>query len=174
VWGGNEAPDGHHPPKEEQMRKAPIGILFGILMTFALTLGASAASPHFSGTPTATVDSGGTLTVAFRATGLGNISTVDFTVTASGADATYQCYTKSGNAVNGVPKTSTVPGITETDSFPVRNGQTRGIITVDAPDPSSDLNCTGRQEARLVSATYYDVELTGPGGLFYDFGTVSS
>ena len=156
------------------MRKAPLGILFGILMTFALTLGASAASPHFSGTPTASVDSAGTLTVAFRATGLGNISTVDFTVTASGADATYQCYTKSGNPVNGVPKTSTVAGLTASGSFPVRNGQTRGTISLAAPTPSSDLNCTGKQFAKLLSATYYDVVLTGPGGLEYDFGTVSS
>jgi hypothetical protein len=155
------------------MRKAPLGMLFGILMTFALTLGASAANPHFSGTPSLSFGADGDLTATFRATGLGNISTADFALTASGADATYQCYTRSGNPVNGVPKTSTVEGLTNTDTFPVRNGQTRGSITLEAPVASSDLNCTGSQRARLLGVTFYNVVLTGPGGLEYNFGTVT-
>ena len=74
---------------------------------FAAT-SALAASPHFVGTPTATV-SGNTLTVNFKAAGLGNDTTVPITLSGD-VTVNSRCYTKSGSkpqAANKQEKPST-------------------------------------------------------------------
>jgi hypothetical protein len=124
----------------------------------ALLLMASAAladSPHYIKGPTATVE-GNSLTVSWKAAGLGNtVTSVDFSLTGT-ADVTSQCFTKSGNPVNGVPKQETVD-VDVTGSFPVRNGQTTGSLTV---SPLSTLTCTGSQQVRILDVSF-DLTLTG-------------
>ena len=90
----------------------------------ALASTAVAASPHYIRGPDATV-SGNSLTVSWKAAGLGNTTeSVDFSLTGT-ADVTSQCFTKSGNPVNGVPKSEQVD-VDVTGTFPVRNGQVTG------------------------------------------------
>ena len=124
----------------------------------ALLLMASAAladSPHYIKGPTATVE-GNSLTVSWKAAGLGNtVTSVDFSLTGT-ANVTSQCFTKSGNPVNGVPKQETVD-VNVTGSFPVRNGQTTGSLTV---SPLSTLTCTGNQQVRILDVSF-DLTLTG-------------
>ena len=124
----------------------------------ALLLMASAAladSPHYIKGPTATVD-GNSLTVSWKAAGLGNTATsADFNLTGT-ANVTSQCFTKSGNPVNGVPKQETVD-VNVGGTFDVRNGQTTGSLTV---SPLSTLTCTGKQEVRILDVSF-DLTLTG-------------
>jgi hypothetical protein len=116
---------------------------------------AFADSPHYIKGPTATV-SGNSLTVSWKAAGLGNtVTSVDFSLTGT-ANVTSQCFTKSGNPVNGVPKSETVD-VDVTGSFPVRNGQTTGSLTV---SPLSTLTCTGNQHVVILSVSF-DLTLTG-------------
>jgi hypothetical protein len=64
---------------------------------------AALAGPHYVTGPTATV-SGNSLTVSWKAAGLGNtVTSADFSLTGT-ANVTSQCFTKSGNPVNGVPE----------------------------------------------------------------------
>ena len=142
------------------MHKKFFALLASLLATFvvaggALSSPALADSPHYVKGPTATV-SGDSLTVSWKAAGLGNtVTSVDFALTGT-ISTTSQCFTKSGNPVNGVPKSETID-VNATGSFPVRNGQTTGSLTV---SPISTLQCTGNQHVVILSASF-DLTLTG-------------
>ena len=121
----------------------------------ALAPVAVAASPHYIRGPDATV-SGNSLTVSWKAAGLGNTTeSVDFALTGT-ADVTSQCFTRSGNPVQGVPKSEQVD-VNVTGTFPVRNGQVTGSLTV---EPLSTLECTGNQQVRILAVSF-DLTLTG-------------
>jgi hypothetical protein len=142
------------------MHKKLFALLASLLATFvvaggALSSPALADSPHYVQGPTATV-SGNSLTVSWKAAGLGNtVTSVDFTLTGT-ITTTSQCFTKSGNPVNGVPKSETI-NVNATGTFPVRNGQTTGTLTV---SPISTLQCTGNQHVVILDASF-DLTLTG-------------
>ena len=142
------------------MRKIVLTTLAAFLATGALASSALAASPHFVGTPQATV-SGNSLTVTFKAAGLGNSSTVDFALTGD-VDVSSRCYTKSGNKPQAANKQETI-AVSQSETFTVRNGQTTGSFTV---APLSTLSCPRGQVAVIESITY-DLTLSGPGGLSY-------
>ena len=142
------------------MRKIVLTTLAALLATGALASSAVAASPHFVGTPQATV-SGNSLTVNFKAAGLGNSSTVDFALTGD-VDVSSRCYTKSGNKPQAANKQETI-AVSQSETFTVRNGQTTGSFTV---APLSTLSCPRGQVAVIESITY-DLTLSGPGGLSY-------
>ena len=112
--------------------KRYLALVVGVAV-LALAPAAIAASPHYIRGPDATV-SGNSLTVSWKAAGLGNDESVDFTLTGT-ANVTSQCFTRSGNPVQGVPKSEQVD-VNVTGEFPVRNGQvTRiafGLAAVDA------------------------------------------
>jgi len=71
-----------------------------------------------------------------------------------------QCFTKSGNPIQGVPKkiTSTVD-IPPTTIEPVDTGCVQMCIFSEEAVPS--LECTGTQEARIVGLSFADVTITG-------------
>ena len=117
-----------------------------------------AANPHFIGTPTATT-SGTSLTVKFKAAGLGNAPTADFTLT---GDATVfsRCYTKSNNKPQAANKQET-SSLSTTGTFPVRNGQTTGSLTLTAP--ASTLECPPGQRVVTESVSFSNVKLSGMG-----------
>jgi len=142
------------------MHKKLFALMASLLATFvvaggALSSPALADSPHYVQGPTATV-SGNSLTVSWKAAGLGNtVTSVDFALTGT-ITTTSQCFTKSGNPVNGVPKSETI-NVNATGTFPVRNGQTTGTLTV---SPISTLQCTGNQHVVILDASF-DLTLTG-------------
>jgi len=133
-------------------------VLVGVLAVAAMAVPAALAdSPHYIKGPSVTV-SGNSLTVSFKAAGLGNTTTsADFSLEGT-ADVTSQCYTKTGNPVNGVPKHETV-NVDLTQTFDVRNGSVTGAITV---SPLSTLTCTGNQHV-VIQDVSYDLVLSGPG-----------
>ena len=137
--------------------RSPLRLLVLAFAVAALALApvALAASPHYVRGPTATVE-GNSLVVSWKAAGLGNaIETVDFRLTGT-VTVTAKCFTRSGNPVQGVPKTET-NNVNATGTFPVRNGQVTGSLTV---SPLSTLTCTGNQRVRILS-TSFDLTLTG-------------
>jgi hypothetical protein len=116
---------------------------------------ALADSPHYIKGPTATVQDN-SLLVSWKAAGLGNtVTSADFALNGT-VSTTSQCFTKSGNPVNGVPKSET-NNVNQTGTFPVRNGQTTGSFTV---SPLSTLTCTGNQHVVILSV-HFDLKLTG-------------
>jgi hypothetical protein len=116
---------------------------------------AAFAGPHYVTGPTSTVQ-GNTFTVSWKAAGLGNTTdTVDFTLTGT-INVTSQCFTRSGNPVNGVPKQET-NNVNATGTFDVRNGQTTGSFTI---TPLSTLTCTGSQRVRILDVSF-DLFLNG-------------
>jgi hypothetical protein len=128
-------------------------VVAAALVLFAVP--AMADSPHYIKGPTATV-SGNSLTVSWKAAGLGNTTTsANFSLTGT-ANVTSQCFTKSGNPVNGVPKSEKV-NVNVSGTFPVRNGQVTGSLTV---SPLSTLTCTGNQHVVILSVSF-DLTLNG-------------
>jgi hypothetical protein len=135
----------------------------GLLLVLGLLAPAAlAANPHFIGTPTAT-QSGDTVTVRFKAAGLGNVEEADFTLT---GDATVfsRCYTKSGNTPQAANKQETFTDITDAGTFPVRSGQTTGTLSISAPEPT--LECPRGQRVVVESVTFDNVVLSGEGLTF--------
>lgn len=126
---------------------------------FALTALAFApaafAAPHYVRGPTAEVQ-GNSLTVSWKAAGLGNtVTSANFALTGT-TNVTSQCFTRSGNPVQGVPKSETVD-VNVSDDFPVRNGSVTGSLTV---SPLSTLTCTGSQQVRILDVSF-NLTLTG-------------
>jgi hypothetical protein len=136
------------------------------LAALALTVGfgagvASAASPHFISAD-ADVNSAGDLVCTFKEAGLGNtLSTAQITCEAQGS-ATYFCINKGGNHPQAGNKETVTGLVSATGTFPVRNGQTTGTLTVDAPGPG-DFACPGGQTLFLVEASYTSIALSGEG-----------
>lgn len=125
------------------------------LLLVAVAVPAQADSPHYIKGPTATVQDN-SLTVSWKAAGLGNtVTSANFELTGT-VTTTAQCFTKSGNPVNGVPKTET-NNVDATGTFAVRNGQTTGSLSV---SPLSTLTCTGNQHVEILSSSF-DLTLTG-------------
>jgi hypothetical protein len=143
------------------MRSIKLLVLTGTLVV--LTAGSAlAASPHFIGTPQATV-SGNTLTVTFKAAGLGNAAGATFTL-AGDVSVSSRCYTKSGNKPQAANKQENI-AVNQTDTFPVRNGQTTGSFSI---TPLSTLTCPKGQNVVIESVDFSNLVLSGE-GLSFEF-----
>ena len=142
------------------------GLMIGAAAFAAVALAATpvlAANPHWIGTPTKSV-SGNTLTVSFKAAGLGNVPTANFTLSAT-ATTFSRCYTKSNNKPQAANKRET-SNLSTTQTFPVRNGQTTGRMTLTAPP--STLECPRGQRVVVESVSFSIVSISGM-GLNYNF-----
>ena len=134
-------------------------VALAVFLAIALTAGVALAdSPHFIGTPSATV-SGNALTVTFKAAGLGNGPYADFSLTGS-VDVFSRCFNHGGNKPQADNKQETIT-VNQTQSFPVSHGQTTGSFTV---TPLSTLTCPGNQIV-VIQSVSFDLLLTGPGGI---------
>jgi len=134
-------------------------------MLLALTVAAGIAvpaaladSPHFVGTPTASV-SGNSLIVSFKAAGLGTGNYAAFSLTGT-VDVSSRCYTKSGNKPQAANKQESI-SVNQNGNFPVSHGQTTGSFTV---TPLSTLSCPGGQTV-VIESISYNLTLSGPGGI---------
>jgi hypothetical protein len=130
-------------------------VLAAMLATAAVAVPAAFAAEHYQVGPNVNV-SGNSLTVSWKAVGLGNtVESADFTLTGT-INVTSQCFTRSGNPVQGVPKEETID-VNASGTFDVRNGQTTGSFTI---TPLSTLTCTGNQQVRILSVSF-DLFLNG-------------
>jgi hypothetical protein len=127
----------------------------------ALSTVALADSPHFL-KASATIDSSnGNLVCSFKEAGLGNVPTADITCSAS-ATVVYQCFNNGGNHPKAANKETVHADVSGGGTFPVRNGQTTGSITVAPPGPGS-FGCPGGQTLFLQSVEYDNVVISGQG-----------
>jgi len=139
------------------MKRFTFAALIALLLAAFTATSAQAASAHFVKGPSGSV-SGNTLTVTFKAAGLGNAEeTADFSLTGT-VTVDAQCFTRSGNPVQGVPKSDTVT-VNSTETFDVRNGSVNGVFTI---SPLSPLTCTGNQQVR-TTVTSANLTVSGEG-----------
>lgn len=140
------------------MRRIGIAVLIAMLMLALSVATAFATSPHFVGTPSATLQ-GSSLLVKWKEAGLGSTPvSVTYNISAT-ASATYRCYTKSGNhpkASNKVgPETiTTTPTLTSG-----KNGEIDGSVLL-SPPSADGFSCPSGQVLFLDSATYSNVSIT--------------
>jgi hypothetical protein len=118
-------------------------------------LAAGGGSPHYVTGPTVTVTNTA-LTVSGKVAGLGNITSVDASLTGT-IDVFSRCYNKGGNKPQADNKQETI-NVDQDVSFDVRNGTTTFSFTV---TPLSTLTCPGNQVV-VVESVSYDLYLTWP------------
>ena len=132
-----------------------------VTLSLGLVAGpAVAANPHVVKGPTVTVDDN-TLTVSLSIAGLGNVPTVQLTLTGT-VDVFSQCYNKGGKNPAADNKEEMLP-INETKEFPVRNGRTNAVFEI---SPLSTLDCPGNQVVVIESVSWDDLTVSGPGFSF--------
>jgi hypothetical protein len=158
----------HIQPREIHMRRILAASCLAIVGLFFTAAPSFAQNPHFITGPTATCGSGNNsvcLEVNFKAAGLGNVSETNYSLSCSSITVTGQCFTRSGNPVNGTTKSGSATG-TASGTLPVHNGSTSGPIDA-CPGTTFTFNfnpgCTGSQEFRVQSAAYSGCTLTVDG-----------
>ena len=133
---------------------------------------AFADSPHFI-RASATIDSSGQLVCSFKEAGLGTTLTTATITCAADATAVYQCFNNGGKHPQAGNKETVGGPVSNTDTFPVRNGQTTGSITVSPPGPG-DFSCPNGQTLFLQSVSYTNIVLSGEGATADVPGTLSA
>ena len=149
-------------------------VLAAVFATAALAVPAAFAdSPHFLSQSFAIDNSNGNLQCTFKEAGLANTATsADITCTAATSSATYQCFNNGGNHPKAGNKETVGGLVTNTESFPIRNGSTSGTVTVGPFSPGS-FSCPSGQSLYLQSVCYDDITLSGEGATDGPFYTAS-
>jgi hypothetical protein len=145
------------------LRRTLLSTTAALALVALITGSVSAASPHFIGTPSLSVN-GSTITVTFKAAGLGNIEEASFTLSGD-VTVSSRCYTKSGNKPQAANKQETFD-VDAGGTFPVSNGQTTGSISFTAP--ASTLECPKGQRVVIEGVSFDNLVLSGE-GLSYEF-----
>ncbi len=134
---------------------------------------AYADSPHFI-SASASVDSSGALVASFKEAGLGTTTTTEKITLNATASATYACINGGGNHPKAANKETVTAPVSNSGSFPVRNGQTTGSISAGPPGPGT-FSCPSGQSLVLAFVSYTGVSLTGLAGDTADIpGTFSA
>jgi hypothetical protein len=91
---------------------------------------AHADSPHFVKGPTASIDStNGDYTVSFKEAGLGS-TPITYSLTASTANFTFRCFTKSNNTPQGSPNSISISNDSTETTLTPHNGQITASISL--------------------------------------------
>jgi hypothetical protein len=137
------------------------------LTAIVLAAGPAAAdSPHFISEGTASILSSGAYQVSkFKEAGLGNTVTTESITLSATATATYACVNGGGNHPSAKNKETVTENVSNTGSFPVRNGQTTGTIAV-GPPPATPFSppCSPPMMVVIAQVSYTNVLLTGLAG----------
>jgi hypothetical protein len=146
------------------MRRFAALLLTLVGASFALAGPAAADSPNFHFASASVSSTTGALDVAFKETGLGNtVSTEQVTLTVDTATAVYQCFNNGGNHPKAGNKETVSESLTTTGTFPVRNGQTTGVISA-GPPSQGEFACPNGQSLFLQSVSYSGITVTGSTG----------
>jgi len=146
-------------------------LLCAPLLMLLFATPAHADSPHFLTSSFAINSSTGDLQCSFKEAGLGTTATsADITCTAATSEAVYQCFNNGGNHPKAGNKETVGGLVTNTQSFPIRNGQTTGTVIVGPFSPGS-FSCPSGQSLFLQSVCYDDITLSGEGATIGPFFT---
>ncbi len=140
-------------------------VISGLTVAFMLWMTAGSAfadAPHFI-SASATVDSSGNLVATFKEAGLGTTVSTETINLSADSTATYACINGGGNHPKASNKETVSGPVSNTGKFPVRNGQTKGSITV-APTGPGSFSCPSGQKLVLAFVSYTNVTLTGLAG----------
>jgi hypothetical protein len=113
---------------DRMRRSTRVGVItIGVFMALMLTASSAWAvsNAHFVGTPTATLNADGSLTVQGKVAGLGQVNEIHVDVTADVA-----CI----NPGSKHPKAANKEAITAGGNFPVQNGKANFSVTTGVPD----------------------------------------
>jgi len=142
-------------------------LLVVISAVATVVMGATAAladSPHFLFATNSVSSTTGALTTSFKDAGLGTgVSSVQITLTVDNATAVYQCFNNGGNHPKAGNKETVSTALSTTGTFPVRNGQTTGSLSVGPPSPG-DFSCPSGQSLFLQSVTYSGITVSDATG----------
>jgi hypothetical protein len=142
-------------------------LLVVISAVATVVMGATAAladSPHFLFATNSVSSTTGALTTSFKDAGLGTgTSSIQITLTVDNATAVYQCFNNGGNHPKAGNKETVSTALQTTGTFPVRNGQTTGSLTVGPPSPG-DFSCPSGQSLFLQSVTYSGITVSDATG----------
>lgn len=133
-----------------------------VIATAALLIAASgvalAASPHFVGRVTATLESDGDLTVSWKEAGLGNNQNINYTAGATSALATYHCFNPAGQCPNADNKQDVAgPALASGTFNSGQNGSINGSLT--ASPPAATFSCPPGQTMVLTEVTYSGIQV---------------
>ena len=143
------------------MRRFSVAALVMLVGVLAVVPAAQADSPHFI-TASASINDAGQLVCTFKEAGLGNTLTTANISCSADATAVYQCFNNGGNHPKAGNKETVGGPVSNSGTFPVRNGQTTGSLTVDPPGPG-DFTCPSGQTLYLQSVSYTNIVLSGEG-----------
>ena len=143
------------------MRRFSVAALVMLVGVLAIVPAAQADSPHFI-TASASINDAGQLVCTFKEAGLGNTLTTANISCSADATAVYQCFNNGGNHPKAGNKETVGGPVSNSGTFPVRNGQTTGSLTVDPPGPG-DFTCPSGQTLYLQSVSYTNIVLSGEG-----------
>jgi hypothetical protein len=137
-------------------------VLAAVFATAAIAVPAALAdSPHFISASASIDTNTGNLVCSFKEAGLGQVPTANITCSAS-ATVVYQCFNNGGNHPKAGNKETIHADVSGSGTFPVRNGQTTGSISVPPPGPG-DFSCPSGQTLFLQSVEYDNVVISGQG-----------
>lgn len=130
-------------------------------VAFAAAPAVASGSPHFIKTLTEVTGADlSSITVAFKEAGLESGSIETITVTAH-LDATYQCVNRGGHNPDDPKKTVISGDYSKSGEFTAaRNGNLIGSLSVNAPAPSSVLDCPSGQTAKHTVTTWSSISVT--------------
>ena len=131
-------------------------LILSVIALLLITSTVLADSPHQVGQTSVTV-SGNSLTISASIAGLGNASSATFDLGGS-VDVFSRCYNRGGNKPQADNKQETI-GVSQTETFPVRNGRTNVSFTI---TPLSTLDCPGNQVV-VIESISWDLTLSGEG-----------
>jgi len=153
------------------MRRFSVAALVMLVGVLAVVPAAQADSPHFI-TASASINDAGQLVCTFKEAGLGNTLTTARISCSADATAVYQCFNNGGNHPKAGNKETVGGPVSNSGTFPVRNGQTTGSLTVNPPGPG-DFTCPNGQTLYLQSVSYTNIVLSGEGATADVPGTLS-
>ena len=136
------------------MRRIAFVFITSVAAVVLTATSALADSPHFLFANNSVSSTTGALTTSFKDAGLGTgTASIKITLSVNTATAVYQCFNNGGNHPKAGNKETVSTSLTTTGTFPVRNGQTTGSLTVGPPGPGN-FSCPSGQTLFLQSATY--------------------
>ncbi len=133
--------------------------LLALAALMCMVVISSAASPHFVGRVTATIDPGtGNLTVNWKEAGLGNNQNINYVATAD-ATATFVCVNNGGQCPDAANKTTVQGPVSAPGTFNSgRNGSISASLTVEPP--AATAFCPGGQTEVLAEVSYTNIQIT--------------
>ena len=134
-------------------------IALGLVVALALSSATVFAAAQWNRGPSLSID-GADLFVSGKATGLGNATDVDFTVSGT-VDVFARCYTRKGNTPQAANKQDENV-VSSTFSVPVQNGQTT-LNNVFVATVSSTLNCPGGQRVVIERIDFSGLQISADG-----------